>query len=605
MEKYSMLYPRSTATRRVLDLNGMWKFRLDKKGEGDAENWKDGIPNADWIPVPASFNDFYTDKESREFTGDFWYETQVYVPSEWKGRHLDVRFAAVTHRAVVYINGVAITSHEGGFLQFCARMDDVVKWDAPNRIVVKGNNELSFTSLPAGITVDLGDGRKMTKPFFDFFNYAGIQRPVKLMASPMEQIVDVTLNHRLEGADAFVEYSVETTGDHETVLFLYDEDGNLAAESRGKEGVLTVSNARLWEVRNAYLYHLVIRILDGDRVVDEYFDDIGIRTFCVDGNRFLLNGHPVYLKGFGKHEDSDIVGRGFNIGVVKRDFELMKWIGANSFRTSHYPYSEEIYQMADREGFLVIDEVAAVGFFESLVNFVDAVSGKATTFFSRPTLPQLKANHLAALEELITRDKNHACVIAWSLFNEPDTMHENAYPYFKDIFARARELDAQKRPCTFAMELNSSPEKCHCYQLSDFLCFNRYYGWYLLGGYEMVNAEAAFRKELDAWLEKGVTCPFVFTEYGCDHLAGEHKLPSVQWSVEYEQEYLDLYHRVFDSYDCIKGEQIWNFADFQTVEGIMRVNGNKKGVFTRQRQPKETAYILKKRWEHLPVDYKG
>lgn len=156
---------------------------------------------------------------------------------------------------------------------------------------------------------------------------------------------------------------METTGDHETVLFLYDEDGNLAAESRGKEGVLTVLNARLWEVRNAYLYHLVIRILDGDRVVDEYFDDIGIRTFCVDGNRFLLNGHPVYLKGFGKHEDSDIVGRGFNIGVVKRDFELMKWIGANSFRTSHYPYSEEIYQMADREGFLVIDEVAASGIF--------------------------------------------------------------------------------------------------------------------------------------------------------------------------------------------------------------------------------------------------
>ena len=62
MEKYSMLYPRSTVTRRVLDLNGMWKFRLDKKGEGDAENWKDGIPIADWIPVPASFNDFYTDR---------------------------------------------------------------------------------------------------------------------------------------------------------------------------------------------------------------------------------------------------------------------------------------------------------------------------------------------------------------------------------------------------------------------------------------------------------------------------------------------------------------------------------------------------------------
>lgn len=604
MEKGIMLYPRVTSTRRVMDLNGMWKFRLDKKEEGEAAGWKDGIPEADWIPVPASFNDFYTDKESREFAGDFWYETEVIVPSEWRGRHLDVRFAAVTHRAVVYINGVEITRHEGGFLPFGARMDDVVRWDAPNRIVVRGNNELSFTSLPAGITVDLGGKRKMTKPFFDFFNYAGIQRPVTLVATPTEQITDITLNHRLEGKDAYVDYQIETTGAHETEVLLYDEAGVLAAHTVGKEGTLCVKEARLWEVRDAYLYRLVIRILDGETVVDEYTDDIGIRTFCVDKNRFLLNGHPVYLKGFGKHEDSDIVGRGFQPGIVKRDFELMKWIGANSFRTSHYPYSEEIYQMADREGFLVIDEVAAVGFFESLVNFVDAVGGKATTFFERPTLPELKKNHLAALEELVARDKNHACVIAWSLFNEPDTMNEHAYPYFKDIFEAAKALDVQKRPCTFAMELNSSPEKCCCYRLSDFLCLNRYYGWYLLGGYEMVNAEAAFRKELDAWLEKGVACPIVFTEYGCDHLAGEHKLPSVQWSVEYEQEYLDMYHRVFDSYDCVKGEQIWNFADFQTVEGIMRVNGNKKGVFTRQRQPKETAYYLKKRWEALPTDYK-
>ena len=70
-------------------------------------------------------------------------------------------------------------------------------------------------------------------------------------------------------------------------------------------------------------------------------------------------------------------------------------------------------------------------------------------------------------------------------------------------------------------------------------------------------------------------------------------------------EYLKIYERVFDSYDCIKGEQVWNFADFQTVEGIMRVNGNKKGIFTRQRQPKAAAYYFKNRWENLPVDYKG
>ena len=114
-----------------------------------------------------------------------------------------------------------------------------------------------------------------------------------------------------------------------------------------------------------------------------------------------------------------------------------------------------------------------------------------------------------------------------------------------------------------------------------------------------------FRSELDAWKSLNLGKPFIFSEYGADTLCSEHKLPSVMWSQEYQEEYLDMTNKVFDSYDFVKGEQIWNFADFQTTEGIMRVNGNKKGVFTRQRQPKAVAYLLKKRWNSLPLDYKG
>ncbi|MCZ9990335.1 hypothetical protein OFQ66_10950 [Brachyspira hyodysenteriae] len=91
--------------------------------------------------------------------------------------------------------------------------------------------------------------------------------------------------------------------------------------------------------------------------------DFGIRTVKVEGTKFLINGKPFYFTGFGKHEDSEIAGRGYNPPVIKRDFELIKWVGANSFRTSHYPYSEEIMQAADREGIVIIDEVAAVGMF--------------------------------------------------------------------------------------------------------------------------------------------------------------------------------------------------------------------------------------------------
>lgn len=604
MLEHSMLYPKTTLTRRRISMDGMWKFHLDERSVGENEGWIDGIPGEEMIPVPASFQDFYTEKDIREYTGDFWYETDFFVPGEWEGREILLRFGAATHRASVYVNGILITEHEGGFLPFSAKVTTVVRYDSYNKVVVKVNNELNCTNIPCGETITLPNGKKMSKPYFDFFNYAGLQRSVYLLAVPRESVVDFDLDYAIHGKNAEVSYQVRTNGEHAVQLELLDAEGSCVAQKDGKEGVLYVENAHLWQVRNAYLYRLRIRIMDGEELIDEYEQEIGIRTVKVEGTDILINGEPVYLKGFGKHEDSDIVGRGFSIGIMKRDFELMKWIGANSFRTSHYPYSEEIYQMADREGFLVIDEVPAVGMFQSLMNFMEASTGKQTAFFEKETTPVLLKAHLRAIEEMIARDKNHPSVVAWSLLNEPETTNEAAVPYFKEVFDLANKLDMQKRPRTFALIMNSLPDTCKCYQFSDIIALNRYYGWYMKGGYEICVAEELFRKEMDAWKEKKLNKPFIFTEYGADTLASEHKLPSVMWSQEYQDEYLKMTHEVFDSYDFIKGEQIWNFADFQTTEGIMRVNGNKKGVFTRQRQPKDIAYKLKERWEKLPLDYK-
>ncbi len=597
MRTCQMLYPRNTVVRRAVSLDGMWKFSLDGQQKGKREGWQEGLPGNEMIPVPASFQDFYTDKDIREYTGDFWYEKDIMVPEEWRGMEIALRFGCATHRAEVYVNGVKVVSHEGGFLPFTAVVTDIVRFNAWNKVVVLVNNELSETTIPCGAVKTLSNGKKMAQPYFDFYNYAGLQRSVQLIAYPKECVEDYSVTYEFEGADAIVRYSVETTGIHDVSVEIYDEEGKKAASSSGKEGTLRIADVHKWGIGNGYLYKIRIHILDGDELIDEYEDMIGIRTVEIKGTRIFLNGEPVYLKGFGKHEDSDIVGRGFNIGVMKRDFECMKWIGANCFRTSHYPYSEEIYQMADREGILVIDEVPAVGLFRSMMNFMEASTGKKSAFFQAPTIPSLLENHLQSVEDMICRDKNHACVIAWSLLNEPETTDDSAVPYFEKIFAKAREADPQKRPRTFAMIMNSLPETCKCYSFSDFLSLNRYYGWYMMGGYEISDAEEAFRRELDGWAAKNMDKPVIFTEYGADTSAGEHKLPSVMWSQEYQIEYLEMCHRVFDSYDFVQGELVWNFADFQTTEGIMRMNGNKKGIFTRQRQPKQAAFYYKKRWE--------
>jgi beta-glucuronidase len=598
----------------------MWQFRFDPQEAGLAEGWKNGIGAKDTLPVPASFQDFFTDKASREYTGDFWYETEFFVPPEWKDRAVYIRFGGVTHRATVFVNGAEITRHEGGFLPFAADITQAAYYGGANRLVVLANNELRETTLPVGRTETKPDGTKIARPYFDFFNYAGIQRPVKLLALPKTAITDLSLIPRITGDKAELEYSVETVvetavettvetaaeTEAEVYITALDEEGRIAAAGQGTTGVLSIPNPRLWKVRDAYLYRVFVRLCRGNELLDEWYEDTGLRTVEIRGTEILLNGKSVYLKGFGKHEDADVIGRGYSPAHIKRDFELMKWTGANSFRTSHYPYAEEVYQMADREGFLVIDEAPAVGLFDTTNNALDAaMDRKKVPFFDKPgTAAELLQNHLQAVRDMIRRDKNHPSVIAWSLINEPEDTSETAVPYFKAVFDEALAQDPQKRPRTFAVIMFSRPDTSKGCRFSDFICLNRYYGWYVLGGYDIDAAEQALRSELEGWKAQNLGKPFVFAEYGADTDGGLHKLPSVQWSQEYQTEVLEMNHRVFDSYDFIRGEQVWAFADFQTSEGIHRLDGNKKGVFTRQRQPKAAAFYLKQRWENLPENYK-
>ncbi|WP_036611253.1 glycoside hydrolase family 2 TIM barrel-domain containing protein [Oribacterium sp. P6A1] len=663
----SLLYPCMTATRMKLSLDGMWKFSFDREKTGEEKQWEKGLSEYEMMPVPGSFADLFTDKKKKNYCGDFWYETDFAVPYSCAGKRKSgrvlLRFGSVTHRARVYLNGQKIGEHEGGFLPF---VFDITEYICPgvNRLSVKANNELNEESLPCGTVKKNKDGSLTAKPYFDFFNYSGIQRSVELLFVPKTSVEDYSYVTELSDGSAKIDFQVklrkagtqgsnkekgseapfsqdksavcaDTALDYVNVsVKLIDETGRVAAEenlhaeenigiskfqkdfkdicsdSDGKTtGIsfnditvytasLSVENPILWNVRDAHLYDIVIRVTDKEgRLLDEYTDRIGLRTVEVKGREILVNGKPVYLKGYGKHEDFNILGRTFNYSVAKRDFECMKWNGANCFRTSHYPYADEWYRMADEEGFLIIDEVPAVGMMRSTHNFVDAGTGKYTYFFETPTVPKLKKNHLQQIREMITRDKNHPSVIAFSLFNEPETTSDYAYEYFSGIFEEAKKLDPQKRPLTGALEKNSSPEKCRCYPLLDFICLNRYYGWYISGGEDFEEAEGKFRDELDRWKALGVDKPFVMTEFGTDTLAGNHSLPGTMWSEEYQNDYYEMNFRVLDDYDSIQGELVWNFADFATSEGIFRVGGNKKGIFTRDRQPKSSAFVLKKRWD--------
>lgn len=616
-----LLYPKNTKTRQIVDLSGLWKFAFDFENCGDKNNYKDGIPAFTEVPVPSSFADFFTEKRYKEYAGDIWYETEFYADESWKNKDVDIRFFAAAHNAWVYLNGIALGAHKGGFLPFNFNLNDCLKYDDKNVLVVKINNELNHTTLPCGETVTRKNGEKFVRPYFDFFNYSGLIRPVKLVITPKVSILDITLNHTLDGDSSVTDFNLSLSCDKDgspadlkAGISVYDEDKKLVFEcakdvedSASVLGSIKLTNPHLWEPLKPYLYTFEFQIINKEDVIlDSYFLDVGIRSVSIKGNRILVNDKPVYLKGFGKHEDSPVLGRGYNLAFAKRDFELMKWIGANSFRTSHYPYSEEIYQIADKEGFLVIDELPAVGMLVSARNAVDAATGaKVVPFFDEDIVQtETLKNHMNTLKECIDRDKNYACVIAWSILNEPDTIgSEKCVPYFRALFDAANELDVQKRPRSFAHIIASQPDQCLCTHLCDFVMLNRYYGWYLLSGIEMDEARERLDAELSKWDE--TKKPVMFTEYGTDNYQGLTRLPAIMWTENYQGEYLDAYHEIFDKHECIMGEQVWNFADFQTTEGMIRVDGNKKGIFTRNREPKMAAFKLKERWEKLPLRYKG
>jgi beta-glucuronidase len=294
----------------------------------------------------------------------------------------------------------------------------------------------------------------------------------------------------------------------------------------------------------------------------------------VSGDQLLLNGKPILLKGFGRHEDFPVTGRGIVPAVIVRDFDIMRWTGANSFRTTHYPYSEEMMDLADRLGFMVIDEIPAVGL-----------------FFSEPGLQRRQDLCSAYLRDLVQRDRNHPCVIAWSIANEPHSRRPAAGPFLRGIAKLAKSLDAS-RPVTIVSHVGVEEE---AFDSCDLLCLNRYFGWYTEGG----RIEEGCRKlsaELDALHEK-FRKPVILTEFGTDAVSGWHAEPPEMFSEEYQAQFLERYIEVLRSKTWVVGQHVWNLCDFKTGQSIQRIGGmNLKGVFTRDRRPKMAAHVLRRLW---------
>lgn len=227
-----MLYPIVTETRGILDLNGIWSFKLDT-GHGFEEKWYENkLTHAISMAVPASYNDVGVSADIRNHVGWVWYERVFTVPAMLSSERLVLRFGAVTHTAKVYINGALVAEHKGGFTPFEAEIQDVILL-GKNRITVAVNNIVDETTLPVGNYKELeveGMGKiARNSPNFDFFNYAGIHRPVKLYTTPGVYIKDITVVTDWQGTIGIVDYEIFLEGQADVKTSVIDESGGVVA----------------------------------------------------------------------------------------------------------------------------------------------------------------------------------------------------------------------------------------------------------------------------------------------------------------------------------------------------------------------------------------
>ncbi len=610
-----MLYPVLTASRFISDLSGIWNFKLDN-GKGFDEKWYEApLEDAVTMPVPASYNDLKEGIGFRDHYGWVFYQKTIAVPAYIRReQRVYLRCDAVTHHAKIYLNGKELAEHFGGFLPFEVELNDAL-CDGDNLLTIAVDNVIDYTTLPVGgkspmlsgpMGEPAGPAKKQNFPNFDFFNYCGITRPVRICTCPKTYINDITVTADVEDptaetVNAVLHYSVEIKGENAASapcrVEIFDKTGKKVGEAEGADGEIALNGVTLWQPLKSYLY--TVKVSAGE---DVYELPYGIRTVKIDGIKFLINGKAFYFKGYGKHEDTFPGGRGMNMPMYVKDMSLMKWQGANSFRCSHYPYSEEMMRLADEEGFVVIDETTAVGVnldFGGGANF----NGQRVSTFDPEHGVKTFEHHKAVIRDLISRDKNYACVVMWNIANEPDSYSNGAYEYFKPLYDLAHELDPQNRPCTLtSVMMAGGPDKDKSAILSDVICLNRYYGWYA-GGPDIEGPCGMLRNELKEWEKVGK--PLVITEYGADTVMGFHDVTPVMYTEEYQLDYYKGNNAILDEFEFVTGEQVWNFADFATSQGMLRVQGNKKGLFTRDRRPKLAAHYFHDRWNGIPdFDYK-
>jgi len=466
------LFPQQNERRRIDSLDGLWTFVREptatappiiEESIGFINKWPSldlskQLSNSTVMPVPCAYNEIGVGgdddgSELRAHVGWVWYQREHWLGPGTTGRVV-LRFGSVNYLAYVFVNDHLLGKHVGGHLPFEVELEkEVMGVNGHLLITVAVNNWLSSSTIPPGDTSLESTSLSyfnytISRPHFDFFHYAGILRPVQLLHLPCTYISQLRIT---ADGDGRLSYRVGLSlaegrqlTDHTVIVkvYMHGSPDRMVYEGSGFENETRLTNVNLWWPRGmgkSSLYTMEVMLVDGaEGLVDIYRETFGFRTVTTTPSGIYINGKRFYCLGFGMHEDFALIGRGFSHPLLVKDMNVLEWLGANCYRTSHYPYSEQRAYEADRRGFVVITEVPAVGMSEFT--------------------PGNRRLHARMVREMVARDYNHPSVIAWSLSNEPESAKEEALEYYSSLMRVTKAADAT-RPVTIVYSTQAKDEK--------------------------------------------------------------------------------------------------------------------------------------------------
>jgi beta-galactosidase len=551
--------------REAMDLGGTWQATLDAENEGEREGWfKSGFAAEGWrlAPVPGSFAKVAP--EIDRYEGPGWFQRSFRVPAAWRGRRVVVHFEGVNHTCKVWVNGRLVGENPDAFLGFELPVGPEIRFDQDNVIVVRVDNSRRRDIIPGG--------RLGWHPF------GGILREVELRASDACRIESVKVTAEPAGTDgslwlqAVVANGREKQKSVRLEVAVLDQKGaecarftlGSATAEAGKqetfEGGKSLSGVQAWSPAQPALYTAEVQLVSEGRVIDKTVVRFGFRKIETRGEMLYLNGRPVFLTGFNRHEDSPKTDMSPDHERTRRELLMMKEMGCNFIRLCHYPQHPRTIDLCDEIGLLVMCEIPLYmwpGLEEGLENYCGTV-----------------ASAQRQLTKMIDRDYNHPSVIFWSVSNEIHTQHPEVRGTDVILVQQAKGLDPTRLAVHVSDHWQQGSPRADSFGEDDVICLNGY----------------PHPKEGPAWWSTRLEelhgeypgKPILITEFG-----GEADR-EIAWQMGRLQA---GFAGTTAPYVC--GIAIWCWADHPWDKTWLKPPLSPYGVFSRDRQPRPSVEIAK------------